>query len=86
VGGCRSAGPMPDRILRKPRHDLDDSPLEGSEEIQLPTGAELFGLCVVFIPLALWLALCLFGEQGLINWCKYGRKRTSQSYVQNRMR
>eukprot|EP01044_Picomonas_judraskeda_P030141 COSAG03_NODE_10719_length_633_cov_0.870787_1_plen_63_part_10 len=63
---------MPDRILRKPRHDLDDSPLEGSEEIQLPTGAELFGLCVVSIPLALWLALCLFGEQGLINWCKYG--------------
>ena len=77
---------MPDRLLRKPRHDLDDSLLEGSEEIQLPTGPELFGLCVVFIPLALWLALCLFGEHGLINWCRYGRKRTNKSYIENRAR
>ena len=77
---------MPDRILPKPRHDLDDSTLEGSAEIALPSGPELFGLCIVFIPLALWLALCLFGEQGLVNWCRYGRKRTGQSYMQNRMR
>ena len=39
-----------------------------------------------FIPLALWLALCLFGEQGLINWCRYGRKRTNKSYIENRAR
>ena len=75
-------GPMK---MRMPRHDLDDSTFDDAGE-QVEAPSQLVAMCVIFIPLAMWLCLCLFGEQGLVNWCRYGRKHTNQNYLQNRMR
>ena len=47
------------------------------------TNTELVGLCIVFIPLGLWLMLCLHGAA---DWLRNGRPRKNKDWLENRGR
>ena len=45
---------------------------------------KLIGMAVVFVPLFIWLAFCLYG---VADWVRNGREKTNKrSYIDNRAR